>query len=159
MPFAPPASLAPRDLQEYAAGGTLQRAIASREGELFPEESVWEMFVQVVLALRYVHACNLLHRDLKTENLLLGGLNNRVREGAGRRVRHAVRVIDGGDGLPPAALGAGLQVVLLSDFGIAKVLGSQADMAATIVGERKRLGTSQPLAGLASLASPDCNGL
>jgi len=124
-------------LQEYAAGGTLQRAIANREGALFPEDAVWEMFVQVVMALRYVHACNLLHRDLKTENLLLGGLNNRVcvpRDAA----RGPVARQCGAHAVTAAVTGCSrrnLQVVLLSDFGIAKVLGSQADMAATIVGE------------------------
>jgi NIMA (never in mitosis gene a)-related kinase len=89
-------------LMEYASGGTLHRKIEAREGELFPEDAIWEMFVQIVAALRYVHSCNVLHRDLKTQNIMLSGPSGRT--------------------------------VKLGDFGIAKVLGSAADMAATIVG-------------------------
>jgi serine/threonine protein kinase len=118
-------------IMEYAKGGTLHRKIQEQEGELFPEvrrlatssratrlcvcsslrvcavlyplqETVWEMFVQLVLALRYVHSCNILHRDLKSDNVMTSGHENRV--------------------------------IKLADFGIAKVLGSQADMAASIIG-------------------------
>ena len=32
---------------EYAGGGTLHKLIVDREGELIPEDTVWEIFVQV----------------------------------------------------------------------------------------------------------------
>ncbi len=34
-------------LMEYAGGGTLHKLIVDREGELIPEDTVWEIFVQV----------------------------------------------------------------------------------------------------------------
>lgn len=89
-------------IMEYATGGTLHKKIQEQEGELFPEETIWEVFAQLVLALRYVHSCNILHRDIKSDNVLTSGHSNRV--------------------------------IKLADFGIAKVLGSQADMAASIIG-------------------------
>jgi NIMA (never in mitosis gene a)-related kinase len=49
-------------LMEFAKGGTLSKKISDREGELFPEEQIWEMFCQIVMALRYVASCNILHR-------------------------------------------------------------------------------------------------
>lgn len=63
---------------EWAQGGPLSKAIALREGNLFPEAEVWEKFVQIVMALRYVQSCNILHRDLKTDNILTSGIDNRV---------------------------------------------------------------------------------
>lgn len=36
------------------------------------------MFVQILLALRYVHSCNVLHRDLKSDNIMLSGPQNRA---------------------------------------------------------------------------------
>lgn len=65
-------------VMEYATGGTLSRRIADRVGELFSEESIWEILAQLVLALRYISSCHLLHRDLKTDNVLLSGPENRV---------------------------------------------------------------------------------
>jgi NIMA (never in mitosis gene a)-related kinase 1/4/5 len=54
------------------------------------------------MALKYVHSCNILHRDLKTQNIMLSGPQQRT--------------------------------IKLGDFGIAKVLGSGRDLAATVVG-------------------------
>jgi serine/threonine protein kinase len=110
-------------VQEYATGGTLNKKIANRSGELFPEDEIWEMFVQIVMALKYVHSRNILHRDLKAENIMMSGLDERVSDIYFTPVVALCRCYTNV-----------LQVIKLGDFGIAKVLGSQADMAATIVG-------------------------
>ena len=60
-------------VMEYASGGTLSKCIAAREGALFEEDEIWEMFVQIVEGLKYVHSCSVLHRDLKSENIMLTG--------------------------------------------------------------------------------------
>lgn len=89
-------------LMEFATGGTLYKQIVNREGALFEEGQIWEFFVQIVMALKYVHSCNVLHRDLKSQNIMLSGPQQRT--------------------------------IKLGDFGIAKVLSSGHDMAATVVG-------------------------
>lgn len=39
-------------------------------GQHLPEEVVWRLFLQIALALRYLHANRVCHRDLKPSNIL-----------------------------------------------------------------------------------------
>lgn len=41
------------------------------KGQHFPEELILNWFSQIMLALKYIHRLNILHRDLKTSNILL----------------------------------------------------------------------------------------
>ena len=59
----------------YCNGGDLsaeikRRAAASRP---FTEPQVLDWFVQMVLALKYIHSKRILHRDLKTQNIFIAG--------------------------------------------------------------------------------------
>jgi NIMA (never in mitosis gene a)-related kinase len=65
-------------MMEYASGGTLYKRIVEQEGQLIDEDVVWQWFVQIVLALKYVHGRHILHRDLKTQNIMLGGPDGRT---------------------------------------------------------------------------------
>ncbi|XP_004706975.1 serine/threonine-protein kinase Nek8 [Echinops telfairi] len=56
---------------EYAPGGTLAEFIQKRCNSLLEEETILHFFVQILLALHHVHAHLILHRDLKTQNILL----------------------------------------------------------------------------------------
>ncbi|XP_061460632.1 serine/threonine-protein kinase Nek8 isoform X2 [Rhineura floridana] len=56
---------------EYAPGGTLAEFIHKRGSSLLDEETILHFFVQILLALHHVHAKQILHRDLKTQNILL----------------------------------------------------------------------------------------
>nr|XP_028563298.1 serine/threonine-protein kinase Nek8 isoform X2 [Podarcis muralis] len=56
---------------EYAPGGTLAEFIHKRGNSLLDEETILHFFVQILLALHHVHAKQILHRDLKTQNILL----------------------------------------------------------------------------------------
>nr|XP_060612648.1 serine/threonine-protein kinase Nek8 [Anolis sagrei ordinatus] len=56
---------------EYAPGGTLAEFIHKRGSSLLDEETILHFFVQIVLALHHVHSKQILHRDLKTQNILL----------------------------------------------------------------------------------------
>ncbi|KAA0148117.1 hypothetical protein FNF29_06912 [Cafeteria roenbergensis] len=65
-------------VMEYASAGTLQRRLQEAEGEYFDEQQLWEWFVQIVDALRYVHSRSILHRDLKPANIMLAGAQGRT---------------------------------------------------------------------------------
>nr|XP_017496347.2 serine/threonine-protein kinase Nek8 isoform X1 [Manis javanica] len=56
---------------EYAPGGTLAEFIQKRCNSLLEEETILHFFVQILLALHHVHIHLILHRDLKTQNILL----------------------------------------------------------------------------------------
>ena len=60
-------------VMEYAAGGTLYDYLETRrrEGKHLEEEEIAHLFAQIVLAMYYVHQNQILHRDLKSENIFL----------------------------------------------------------------------------------------
>ena len=49
----------------YCEGGDLCTRLRAYRGQLLPEPQVVEWFVQIALALQYLHERNILHRDLK----------------------------------------------------------------------------------------------
>ena len=58
---------------EYADNGDLAQHIAraKKRGLRFKEDLVLYWFAQIACALHYVHSQNILHRDLKTQNIFL----------------------------------------------------------------------------------------
>lgn len=60
-------------VMENADGGDLSGAIQRRKqaGKKWPEDEVMRIFVQICLALKHVHDANILHRDLKSQNIFL----------------------------------------------------------------------------------------
>eukprot|EP00929_Paragymnodinium_shiwhaense_P036890 TRINITY_DN19721_c0_g1_i2.p1 TRINITY_DN19721_c0_g1~~TRINITY_DN19721_c0_g1_i2.p1 ORF type:complete len:721 (-),score=196.52 TRINITY_DN19721_c0_g1_i2:149-2311(-) len=63
------------NVMEYCAGGDLRAMLeaCSKKREQLPEEVVLNLFTQMLQGIRYVHEQNILHRDLKTSNMLLDG--------------------------------------------------------------------------------------
>jgi serine/threonine protein kinase len=66
---------------EFCEGGDLALFLKrlKKEKELIPEEAVWKIFMQVILALHEIHRRKegkILHRDLKPANIFLDSLNN-----------------------------------------------------------------------------------
>jgi len=55
---------------EYAQGGTLNYFLG-QQTSLLKEEKIASFFIQIVVALQYIHSQNILHRDLNTNNVLL----------------------------------------------------------------------------------------
>ena len=53
----------------YCEGGDLCTRLKGHGGQLLPETQVVEWFVQIALALQYLHDRKILHRDLKVSNL------------------------------------------------------------------------------------------
>jgi NIMA (never in mitosis gene a)-related kinase len=58
-------------VMEYAPGGTLFEFIQYRNGVLLEEEHILQLFVQLLVAIEHIHSLNILHRDLKTQNIML----------------------------------------------------------------------------------------
>jgi 5'-AMP-activated protein kinase catalytic alpha subunit len=60
--------------REYAKGGELIEYIASRDH--LAEKEARRFFRQIISAIDHCHLANVVHRDLKLENLLLNGERN-----------------------------------------------------------------------------------
>ncbi|NXS80117.1 NEK4 kinase, partial [Erpornis zantholeuca] len=59
----------------FCEGGDLYHKLKERKGKLLPENQVVEWFVQIAMALQYLHEKHILHRDLKTQNIFLTRTN------------------------------------------------------------------------------------
>eukprot|EP00927_Polykrikos_kofoidii_P079672 TRINITY_DN7646_c0_g1_i1.p1 TRINITY_DN7646_c0_g1~~TRINITY_DN7646_c0_g1_i1.p1 ORF type:complete len:659 (+),score=103.68 TRINITY_DN7646_c0_g1_i1:142-2118(+) len=60
-------------VMDFAEGGDLYRRIAStkKEGRVFSEPQIVRWFSQAALGLSYLHGRNIMHRDVKSQNLFL----------------------------------------------------------------------------------------
>jgi len=57
----------------YCDGGDLAGRVASGKGSLFKEDLIMHWFVQMTLAIHYMHENKVLHRDIKTQVRERGG--------------------------------------------------------------------------------------
>ena len=79
-------------------------------------------FVQILLALWHVHGKNILHRDLKSQNVFLTeGMHDLTCLYRTQTPNHVDIVVSAGS------------LIKLGDFGIARSLNSQSSLAHTVV--------------------------
>jgi len=66
-------------VMDYCEGGDLFQLIQGHKnrGRPIPETNVLQWFTQMALGLKYVHDKHILHRDIKTQNVLLTGKDGR----------------------------------------------------------------------------------
>ncbi|KAI0222056.1 hypothetical protein LSAT2_026685 [Lamellibrachia satsuma] len=55
----------------FCEGGDLYTRLKQQKGTSLDERQLVEWFVQIAMALQYLHERNILHRDLKTQNIFL----------------------------------------------------------------------------------------
>ena len=58
-------------VMEHAGGGTLELAEARAAGAHIAEDRLLDLLVQLASALHYMHACRVVHRDVKPANIFL----------------------------------------------------------------------------------------
>ncbi|KAE9415439.1 hypothetical protein Angca_006850, partial [Angiostrongylus cantonensis] len=58
-------------VMQYAEGGTMEKLVQDQKGVNFSEAQVLNYFTQILIALNHIHSKSIVHRDLKTQNILL----------------------------------------------------------------------------------------
>lgn len=58
-------------VMSYADGGDIYQKIHEAKGQHFLEEQIIDWFAQIACGLKHIHDRNILHRDLKTQNIFL----------------------------------------------------------------------------------------
>ncbi|KAI5073561.1 hypothetical protein GOP47_0011574 [Adiantum capillus-veneris] len=58
-------------ITEYVSGGSLRSFLHKREGQLLPIDEVLRMALNIAAGMEYLHMKGIIHRDLKSENLVI----------------------------------------------------------------------------------------
>ena len=56
---------------EYCEGGDLEQFLIERKKMPLNDNLIWKIFIQIVIGLGEIHNMNILHRDIKTQNIFL----------------------------------------------------------------------------------------
>jgi serine/threonine protein kinase len=104
-------------IMEYCNGGELKKALQKyieKYDQPFPEEIVQHLMRQIISAFKYIHEKNIIHRDVKPDNILLHYENEEDKKNL-NLMKAQVKIIDfgfscflGPDGLRYTTLGSPL---------------------------------------------------
>lgn len=65
-------------VMEFATYGTLWNYLQQHMGQLLSLQDVLNLISQLLLAVNYIHSKDILHRDIKPQNILLTGRNGKL---------------------------------------------------------------------------------
>ena len=114
-------------MMEYCNGGELCKTLEahiSKTGRPFSEEVVQSLMKQIISAFQYIHGKDIIHRDIKLENILLNYNTNEDKENK-NVIKATVKIIDFGfaarmekTGLKYTTLGSPINMdpLILSEF-------------------------------------------
>ena len=83
---------------EYINGGNLQDCLEKYEQKYkkyFPEEIIQYLMKQIISAFKYIHGKDIMHRDIKLENIMVNFNNDNDKENL-ILLRATVKIIDFG---------------------------------------------------------------
>ena len=122
-------------VMELAAHGNLSTYINDRKGEPIPDEEIWMLFTQITLGLSYLHSMRVIHRDVKSLNVLLGNsqryrpIHDLVIHRRGEKGSQSACAF-----FPPPLSTGDNGRAMLGDLGVAILLSSTKNCAKSLVG-------------------------
>lgn len=66
---------------EYTEGGLTLRDLIDKRPEYLTREIIFNLFTQLMTALKKIHSAGLIHRDIKPENIFVNTKVNRLQIG------------------------------------------------------------------------------
>lgn len=97
-------------VMDFADRGDLSYQLKRRGTRQFSEKMIWDILIQLLLGIRYLHANKVIHRDIKSANILIT------------------------EDKLMAARGASVGRIMLADFGVSKGLDNTGEKAMTLIG-------------------------